>query len=59
MILIPWEYLKKHLFLPKITPAKVGEKLTYYGLETKIVERKNSLYLEFDVLPNRPDLLSW
>ncbi|CAH1755870.1 1384_t:CDS:2 [Entrophospora sp. SA101] len=37
---------------------KVSEKLTYYGLETKIVEDKNNLCLEFDVLPNRPDLLS-
>ncbi|CAJ0865873.1 13948_t:CDS:2 [Entrophospora sp. SA101] len=32
---------------------EVSEKLTYYGLETKIVEDKNNLCLEFDVLPNR------
>ena len=59
MLLIPWEYLKKHLFLPKITFKELAEKLTYYGLETKVVEHKNNLYLEFDPLPNRPDLFSW
>ncbi|CAI2190816.1 1696_t:CDS:2, partial [Funneliformis geosporum] len=52
-------YLEKFLLLPKITPKELVEKLTYYGLETKIVEHKNSLYLEFDPLPNRPDLFSW
>ena len=59
MTLIPWEYLKKSLFLPKITPDEIGDKLTYYGLETKIVQRENDIYFEFDILPNRPDLLSW
>lgn len=59
MPLIPWKYIKEFIILPKITPREIGEKLTYCGLETKIVERKNSLHLEFDVLPNRPDLLSW
>ncbi|CAG8461096.1 16963_t:CDS:2 [Gigaspora margarita] len=54
MPLIPWEYLKKHLFLPKITPAEVGEKLTYYGLETKIVERKNRIVQEIGVILNCP-----
>jgi len=58
MLLIPWEYIKKFLLLPKITPQEIGEKLTYYGLETKITEYKKSIYLEFDVLPNRLDLLS-
>jgi hypothetical protein len=58
MPLIPLEYIKKNLSLPKTTPKEIGEKLTYYGLETKVVERKNSLYLEFNPLPNRPDLFS-
>ena len=59
MPLIPWEYIKKSLSLPKITPKEIEEKLIYYGLETKAVERKNSLYLEFNPLPNRLDLFSW
>lgn len=45
--------------MPKITPKEIKEKLTYYGLETEIVESRSSLYLEFNPLPNRPDLFSW
>ena len=59
MPLIPWEYLKQHLFLPTITPAELAEKLSYCGLETKIVKQENNIYCEFDTLPNRTDLLSW
>ncbi|WNE40349.1 MAG: Phenylalanine--tRNA ligase beta subunit [Mycoplasmataceae bacterium] len=59
MPLIPWKYLTNHLPLSNYLPAKLGEKLTYHGLETKVVEKWNNVYLEFDTLPNRPDLLSW
>jgi len=45
--------------LPTIDPKEIGEKLTYYGLETKVIQRENDIYFEFDILPNRPDLLSW
>ena len=55
---IPWKYIKDHLFLPNYTPAELAEKLTYYGLETKLVEYQNNFYLEFNPLPNRPDLFS-
>jgi phenylalanyl-tRNA synthetase beta chain len=58
MLLIPQEYLKECLFL-KIVPEELAEKLTYYGLETKIIKRGNNIYFEFDSLPNRSDLLSW
>jgi phenylalanyl-tRNA synthetase beta subunit len=58
MLLIPQEYLKECLFL-KIVPEELAEKLTYYGLETKIIKRGNNIYFEFDTLPNRSDLLSW
>jgi len=37
---------------------EIAEKLTYYGLETKLVEKEGNKYFEFDLLPNRPDLLS-
>ncbi|MEG7978740.1 MAG: hypothetical protein NY202_02310 [Mollicutes bacterium UO1] len=45
--------------MPEITPKELGEKLSYYGLETKIVKKKDNIYCEFDALPNRIDLLSW
>ena len=41
-----------------IMDSKLGERLTYYGLETKIIENGNNAYFEFDILPNYPDLLS-
>ena len=46
------------LLLPNYTPAELAEKLTYYGLETKIIRGGNDIYFEFDTLPNRTDLLS-
>src|SRR5207248_10583216 len=59
MILIPFEYLKKSLFLPLLTPFELAEKLTYAGLETQLVEKKSCLYLEVNPLPNRVDLTCW
>ncbi|KLL05069.1 MAG: phenylalanyl-tRNA synthetase beta chain [Mycoplasmataceae bacterium RV_VA103A] len=56
---IPWKYIKEHLLLPTTNPKEIAEKLTYYGLETKIIQKENDVYFEIDVLPNRPDLLSW
>ncbi|CAG8710702.1 28579_t:CDS:2, partial [Racocetra persica] len=49
----------KHLLLPTINPKEIAEKLTYYGLETKIIQKEKDIYFEIDILPNRPDLLSW
>jgi hypothetical protein len=57
MVLIPFEYLKKYLFLPPLTPSEIAEKLTYFGLETQLVEKKGRFYLEINPLPNRVDLL--
>ncbi|CAG8440131.1 11514_t:CDS:10 [Ambispora leptoticha] len=51
-------YKPKRLFLPEISPIEIVEKLTYYGLETKLIEKERNKYFEFDPLPNRPDLLS-
>ena len=58
MLLLPYEYIKEKISLPKITPRELVEKLSYYGLETEIVEYESSLYLKFSPFPNRPDLLS-
>jgi hypothetical protein len=44
--------------LPEISPIEITKKLTYHGLETKLVEKERNKYFEFDLLPNRPDLLS-
>jgi hypothetical protein len=38
--------------------VEIAKKLTYHGLETKLVEKEGNEYFEFDLLPNRPDLLS-
>ena len=59
MNLVPWEYIKESLYLPPFTPSDLAKKLTCYGLEAKVVEKNKNLYLEFDPLPNRLDLLSW
>jgi phenylalanyl-tRNA synthetase beta chain len=59
MPLVPWKYIQERLFLPEISPMEIAKKLTYYGLETKLVEKEGNKYFEFDLLPNRPDLLSW
>jgi phenylalanyl-tRNA synthetase beta chain len=45
--------------LPVLSPSRLAHQLTYYGLETNLVKHKGNPYLEFVVLPNRPDLLSW
>ena len=59
MTLIPFKYLKKYLFLLWLTPFEIAEKLTYCGLETQLVEKKNHLYFEVNPLPNRVDLFYW
>jgi len=59
MLLIPWEYINEFLSLPNFTPHEIGEKLTYYGLETEVFTHENYFYFKFDTLPNRKDLLSW
>ncbi|MCE8159243.1 MAG: hypothetical protein I3270_01550 [Candidatus Moeniiplasma glomeromycotorum] len=59
MILIPFEYLKKYLFLPSLSPLEIAENLTYFGLETQLVEKNNRFYLEVNPLPNRVDLFCW
>jgi hypothetical protein len=57
-MLIPWEYINQHVDLSNSTPNEMGGKLTYFGLETEVVSHGNNLYFKFDILPNRPDLLS-
>ncbi|CAI2186030.1 560_t:CDS:2 [Funneliformis geosporum] len=47
------EYVKENLFLPAISPVEIAKKLTYHGLETKLIEKEGNIYLEFDLLPNR------
>ncbi|KLL01780.1 MAG: phenylalanyl-tRNA synthetase [Mycoplasmataceae bacterium RC_NB112A] len=59
MLLVPFEYLKKKLLLPLLTPSEITEKLTYFGLETQLVEKRNQVYLEINPLPNRADLNCW
>jgi phenylalanyl-tRNA synthetase beta chain len=59
MALISWKYLNIYIPLSNYSPAELGEILTYHGLETKTIEKEDEVYLEFDILPNRPDLLSW
>ena len=59
MLLIPWKYINQHLYLPNYTPNQIGEKLTYYGLETEVFTHESDFYFKFDTLPNRKDLLSW
>jgi hypothetical protein len=44
------------LDLPAITPPKLAEKLTAVGLETNLITKQENIYLEFVILPNRPDL---
>nr|CAG8507105.1 8349_t:CDS:10 [Entrophospora candida] len=38
MPLLPYKYIKEKISLPKITPQELAEKLSYYGLETEVVE---------------------
>ena len=59
MPLIPWKYIEERLSLSNSFPDEIAKKLTYYGLETKLIEKEGNTYFEFDLLPNRPDLLSW
>src|SRR3954452_13620724 len=56
---LPYKYIEEKISLPETTPQKLAEKLTYYGLETEVIEYKNNFYLKFDPFPNRPDLFSW
>ncbi|MCE8162742.1 MAG: hypothetical protein I3273_01775 [Candidatus Moeniiplasma glomeromycotorum] len=59
MILVPFEYLKRYLFLPPLAPAEIATKLTYFSLETQLVKKKDQFHLEFNPLPNRADLFCW
>lgn len=59
MPLLPWKYIKEKFYSLNFTPDEIGEKLTYHGLETKVLTKNDNVYLEFDPLPNRLDLLSW
>ena len=58
MTLIPWKYLEKHIVTVSFTPSELTEKLTVLGLETNSINQDEEIYLDFTVLPNRPDLLS-
>lgn len=59
MPLIPWEYLEKCLVNLSLNPEKIATVLTAHGLETDLRTQDSDIYLDFTILANRPDLLSW
>lgn len=57
-MLAPLSWLKEYVDI-KLTPKELGERLTEVGLGTeKITKVDNDAIFEFEVTPNRPDLLS-
>ncbi len=57
-MLAPLSWLKKYLEIT-LPPKELGERLTEVGLSTeKILNQKNDKIFEFEITPNRPDLLS-
>jgi phenylalanyl-tRNA synthetase beta chain len=59
MPLIPWEYLEKCLVNLSLSPEEIATQLTAWGLETDLKVQESDIYLDFTILTNRPDLLSW
>ncbi|MBI2031016.1 MAG: phenylalanine--tRNA ligase subunit beta [Candidatus Levybacteria bacterium] len=54
----PLSWLKEYVDIT-LSPEKLGEKLTEVGLGTeKITKIDNDIFFEFEITPNRPDLLS-
>ena len=57
-MLAPLSWLKEYVNI-RLTPKELGDKLTEVGLSTeKILDEKNDKVFEFEITPNRPDLLS-
>ncbi len=57
-MLAPLSWLKDYITI-KSDPKKLGLRLTEIGLGTeKITKEKNDVLFEFEITPNRPDLLS-
>ncbi len=57
-MLAPLSWLKEYVDI-KLTPEKLGERLTEVGLGTdKIEKTKDDTIFEFEITPNRPDCLS-
>lgn len=57
-MLAPLSWLKDYITI-KTDPKKLGLRLTEIGLGTeKIIKEKNDVLFEFEITPNRPDLLS-
>lgn len=59
MILVPWDYIKKNTLYLKYKKKEIEKKLTYLGLDTKLIKKESNFYFEFNPLPNRRDLFCW
>ncbi len=57
-MLVPLSWLKEYVDI-KLSPKDLGERLTEVGLNTeKITREGDDVIFEFEITPNRPDLLS-
>ena len=57
-MLAPLSWLKKYVDIT-LSPKELGDRLTEVGVSTeKILDEKNDKIFEFEITPNRPDLLS-
>src|SRR3989344_2929358 len=57
-MLAPLSWLKEYVDI-KLSPKELSEKLTEVGLSTeKIIRQGDDVIFDFEVTPNRPDLLS-
>lgn len=57
-MLVPLSWLKEYVDI-KLSPKDLGERLTEVGLNTeKIIREGDDVIFEFEITPNRPDLLS-
>src|SRR3989344_2925106 len=57
-MLAPLSWLKEYVDT-KLSPRELGDRLTEVGLSTeKIIKDKDDIIFEFEITPNRPDLLS-
>ena len=57
-MLAPLSWLKEYVDIT-LTPKELGERLTEVGVNTeKITKTEGDVIFEFEITPNRPDLLS-
>lgn len=57
-MIAPLSWLKEYVDIT-LTPKELGERLTEVGVNTeKITKIENDVIFEFEITPNRPDLLS-